>query len=240
MLKNKDLIKAATILMFVIAGPQMHAQSVSLKLYTNFAFYMNNSDENPWSSLMVDNKVTELGYFTPSVCFTLPSGNFHEVELARFLFNRSHQEWYEDPDSPEDETDPVFIELTTNVRISLRYEFNWKLLKNKTDAKFIPYLGVSSLPYYKNENYLPGESNEYRIRTNNLGITIALVPRVIFRVNERLFLDLNVPLSLADLSYMHHHYNSPNLPEEDRNSSTVDIAAFPWQFLFRFGLGVNL
>ena len=108
---------------------QNSQKSIAVKLYTNFL----------WDNTEALTE-TRFGYFSPALAKNLPNGNFHEFELSRLQFNKTMGEIIIYTDSLGNPTQRVYENVTTDIFIGFRYEYNIRFFKSKEEARLRPYL----------------------------------------------------------------------------------------------------
>ena len=130
--------------------------------------------------------------------------------------------------------------LTTDIYIGFRYEYNIRFFKSREEAKLRPSLGFSINPYYSNLSYKPMISLSYPSSRHVFGANFSLIPRIHYYLNDKWFLDLNIPINLASLSWNINREENPTSTEQERNTSTIELSEFPGIFQFRIGVGLTL
>lgn len=215
-----------------------------VKLYSNVSITITETPEIFNSDLQITttekNKELQIGYFTPSIGFNLPNGNYHEFGISRLLINKTDNVSYSIDDSAGQSNLLVSGDITTDLLIDLRYEYNFMLLKKKSESKLRPFLGFSVDPYFSRKRFNPKISTSFPMNENKLGATFSVIPRLVYNINERLFLDLNIPLPIADINLTSIRLDKPDLSINERTTSTIILGAFPAKFLIRFGIGIKI
>jgi hypothetical protein len=237
------LFSLALIFTVQTALGQEDQKNTLVKLYFNASYSITNTSEIFNSDLQITtsekNKELQIGYFTPSIGFNLPSGNYHEFEMSRLHINKTDNTSFS-IDSTGQSHKIVSGDITTNLLIAFRYEYNIMLLKKKFLSKLKPALGFSADPYFSMKHYNPKISLSYPSNENLVGATFSVIPRLIYDINEYLFLDLNIPFSFADINFKTIRLDKPDLLPEKRTTSTINLEAFPCKFLIRFGIGIRI
>ena len=248
----KKEIKTTTLifflLTFLLSGlttfGQENQKNKIVKLYTNLSLTSTETslsfDTTNLTSTIEKNKETQIGYFTPSITFVLPNGNFQEFELSRLVINNTNSETIIINDSPGKTIQTVSGQRTTNILIAFRYEYDIMFFKKKEEAKLRPYLGFGVNPYFSNSKYRPIVSNLFPINQNNFGVTLSIIPRLNYNLNEKWFVDFNIPINLADINWTFDKVDNPTLTEQQRTTTTIEYSTFPSKFLFRLGLGLRI
>ena len=231
----------------LLAASAISAQDVSrlpvLKLYSNFSFEFIDGKQlyDPILRIpvMQEKDKFNLGYFSPAVGFYADNGNYHEIEFSKLIIDRTDITSYDLTDSIGQPDHTRASSLRTNITVGLRYEYNYIIIKNP-DSKFQPSIGFGVNPYYTLYNYKPKVSLSYPVKEHTIGAMVQILPRIIYNISERWFLDLNIPINLSDFYYTNNNTGNPTLPIAERNTGTINLDVFPGKYLFRFGAGCRL
>ena len=237
------------VLVFLLNGLTLFGQennknSKTIKLYTNFSW--SNTDMSlsydtvNKTSTIENSKETQIGYFTPSFSFSSLNGNFQEFELSRLLINKTQNQTIETVDSTGQTINTLAGEKSTNIFIAFRYEYDIMLFKKKEGTKFQSFIGFSANPFYSNSSFTPIVSTLYPSTQNNFGVLLSVIPRLNYNLNEKWFIDLNIPINLVDANWMFRSEEDPTLTEEQRITTTVNFSTFPKKFLIRLGVGLRI
>lgn len=175
-----------------------------------------------------------------SLGLTVPAPNdraFHQFDVAQLVFNRRRTETF------QVDNDPNVIEglaerLRTDHRIHLRYSRNAPL--RDADERVQIYLGIGGLVYFEAARFQPSITTAFPERRRDLGLRAQLIPRIRFPLNERLFVESFLPISVAELELDRLRIENPLLPEEQQIEQSFLFDFFPPAFEFRVGLGVVL
>lgn len=235
-------------LTFVLHGLTLFAQEndnhKTIKLYTNFGWANTEEtlsfDTTNWTSTIEQNQEIQMGHFSPSVSISLANGNFHEFELSRLLFNHTNSVTNLVIDSTGKTVQTIAGQKTTNVLLGFRYAYDMMLFKKKEGTKIQSYLGFSANPYFSNSKYVPIVSASYPTNQNNIGVTLSIIPRLNYNLNDKWFLDFNIPINIIDVNWTFKSDQNPALIEQLQTTTTGEFSTFPRKFLFRFGVGFRL
>ena len=231
--KSLTLPTLIPILLLFFSASRISAQetqkSRAIKLYTNFL----------WDNTGVL-AGTRFGYFSPAMVIKQPRGNFHEIELSRLQFNKTMGEIIIITDSIGNPVQRVYENITAEIFLAFRYDYNFRFFKSKKESRIRPYLGFSVGPYYSYLKYDPMISSSFPSKGHIFGANFSLIPRVQYMINERWFIDVNFPVNIADISWQYKKVNNPAIQENERSTSEIEISEFPAIFQFRIGLGFTL
>ena len=218
-------------------------KSTALKLYTNFGITTTKEtlSHNIFNMTSIEENNTEIqiGHLSPSIALTLANGDFHEFELSRFIIGDKANEVYF-VTFPGQSIYIISGERKTNVSIALRYEYDVVFFKNSHEAKLCTYLGFAAQPYFSNSTFTPKILRAYSTSQSNFGAMISIVPRLNYDLNERWFIDFNIPINIVDMNWVVQQVDNPTLPENLRTATTFEPSAFPTKFLFRLGVGIRI
>lgn len=233
-MKNLRSLFLFTFCLTCSVGFSQETSGTSLKLYSNFGWLL---EETNFGEITVEGEPAkhedfDLGYFTPAVVFTGAYGNTHEIEFSRFQMNRT-EEVVANPQT-------IAIERNTEIFVALRYEFSFLFFKGNKDRRLKPALGFAGRPYYSSWKNVPAFSTAFTKAQSNLGVMLSIIPRVTYNLNDRWFLDLNVPFNFTDLRVSTRRNINPALPANQQSVTTIESHFLPTEYLIRFGVGVRL
>ena len=214
---------------------QESTERVDIKLYTNFDYtpkYLYNDSD----TLREYEKEINGFNFSPAMVFYSQNGNSNEIEISRFRLSNIYNKEYRLIDSLGAEE--IFsANYEKQFELFLRYEYKLALFKEKEWEKFKTVIGFSATPYFQWIKHQPEVSYEFSSSRTTVGLFLSVIPRVEYKLNDRWYLDLNIPLSLVTMNYITNKSNNPLLPVEDRKVSIIDFHNGPIAFAVRFGVG---
>jgi len=222
---------------------QENPKTKMVKLYTNFSLTETSSnigfDTSGRTSVVAKNQDIQLGYFSPAFAFAMPNGNFHEFEISNILINNTKNETEFIVGNSGTAISGSILKKTQN-KIAVRYEYDFLFFKKKTEAKLRSYLGLSVNPYFSNTQYSSNIPAAFPTSQSSIGALITVIPRLNYNINERWFLDLNIPINIIDLNLVNDKAENPQLTAAQRSITTFNFAQMPSQFLVRFGVGFRV
>ncbi len=210
----------------------------SIKLYNLFSWEPNQVDR-PYIDPSEQRETTSLRLLHPTIGYNWQNkkGNGHEIELT----NLRHQTT-DTYSSMVDTTTGAVLQVLNGSRLieihlALRYEY--MLNFNRTGiSRWSPSLGAAISPYFRLYQDLPiffvFPTNEHRF-----GAMIFLVPRISYRISDRLHFDLNMPICFSDSYYKREPRYDPDLVAWKKVSS-FNFQSFPAFYSLRAGIGVTL
>lgn len=249
-MKTASKTKASIILIaaFILSGlsstGQESPKTKSIKLYSNYSWISTQTnigfDTTGRVSTIARNLDVQLGYLTPALAFTSANGNFQEIELSKIVIGNTRNEVLNIVDSTGQSSLASSLRTRNNM-IAFRYEYDLLLFKKKkADSKLKSYLGLSVNPYFSNTKYSSSIASMFTTSQQSFGALVAFIPRINYNVNERLFVDVNLPINLMDMNVTTERAENPAIPVPQRSISTLNFSQLPDQFLVRFGVGFRV
>lgn len=157
--------------------------------------------------------------------------NFHEVELTDISI-----------DHTKDKATRVGTNLTidglelTKTTVMLQYEYIINILKKKK-SRISPMIGFAGAPYYIRSSFIPFTTADVPYKNTNAGLNIYIVPRVIYNISPRFYLDLNIPVTTINFYHESITRETPTLKQQVYTESGMEI--FPSTYSVRIGLGLR-
>lgn len=235
------MIKIQLFILSVILGSNLIAQNANLdyrnalKVYNHFS-YSNTTDESA-SNVSYSHK--SFSFFNPTIAYQWKTakGNLHEISLSDLYINHSEDEReYNDPILQQNVVDRG---QSTTSRIALGYEYIVNFAKN-SDWKLIPSVGFMTESSFTQGKYESMSSTDYTSSRATFGLGVFMVPRATWYMNDRFFLDLNLPVKIFSSSFTRNKIDLPTLNTEDRISNESNYTFFPSLFAMRIGIGIKL
>lgn len=231
-------ILLASVLLITMQAQAQNKHPFSVKGYMNISpthfvapineNFPNYHQETTWSN-----------FAFPSIAFNVQnkSGNYHEFEINKFSIAQEDKK-YEFFDSLG-RTYLVDGYKQTTTNIALRYEHILSLFKKK---KFIvkPSVGLGVMPYYSRVSMVPYTTAGYPALQTYIGINAFVVPRININFSPRVYMDLNMPVCIADFGVRNAHFINPATPLPNQQYNVVNAAFFPAYLSFRLGMGFRI
>jgi hypothetical protein len=201
----KSKLKRLLLLGFIIgnslllaAQDNTNSRNIRIKLYVN-AFYQD-IENNDYERSLEENetyKFKNTKYDIGTLSFAAEFGSYrkikHEVELMPLKFDQNKiSEIYT---KIEDTIKMMYAFLvnTKSFRTACRYQFSYYFIQNKY---IMPFIGLSSQFFY--EFVHNGYSLGYN-KDQYWGLLFDVTPGVVFNINKKISVDLNVPVDLYDI-----------------------------------------
>ena len=231
---------AAAIAIFssVSVNGQKDSYTPSVKVYSVFSWFAKTS--GGVISLEETNRSMEFGRIVPAFEFRNAAGHFHEVGLTRLMLKHTFE-------LTEDTTVSYypgsFIEKETRDQFNIAVSYGYHLNLAKNWKRIHPYIGASVMPSIYTEITRPMlTTNEYRHKVFSTSLYFQLVPRLIINMSEQVYLDMNIPFSPGNLYYSRVKTDNPNLPIEERTTSSIGFYSDQIfkQLVCQIGFGIKL
>lgn len=212
----------------------------AVKLYnqTTFENYDKTESDSIFTHYFYTDKTLQILHPTVAFQWKTAKNNFHEIELSDFSLSKTET-------GADIRNDTSLIYTTINgsnmvtTSISIQYEYILNL--NKSDeARFVPSVGFSANPYYRQSNYIPKVTDSFRTSENFIGIRAYIIPRLTWYFSSRFFADINVKLCMVDTYFLWDKDHDPRLTAEAQTENSFNLELFPKIFSARIGVGVKL
>ncbi|MCB9246393.1 MAG: hypothetical protein H6606_08175 [Flavobacteriales bacterium] len=239
----KYLVLCTFSVSFLISSAQVSdaVDGKSLKFYNLSTWSVNSTSSKDASGFTIENTRVDWQLVQPTLAFqwNTPRNTFHEIELTQLRFygisNKS--------DRINDTTGHIEpVPMGSDMRIaevSVRYEYNF-YLNRSTSQKLIPSAGIGINPYFRLTDSSPRNSNSFPTRQTNSGAMFFLMPRLLYHISDKLFLDLNMPICLADSYLDVNKVENPLFTEGQQRTSSYNFQLFPQIVSGRLGIGLKL
>ncbi len=240
---NKTFLAFFLFLSFNLFS-QDQSGRVGIKLYTNFdytpKYLYHDTDTMNGSSIREYEKEINGFNFSPALVFQDRKGNSSEIELSRLRYANNYSNEYSVIDSTGAEINEYPGSYKKEFELFIRYEYKLHLFKKKDWETIIPILGFSATPFFQWNKSEPLRSYEYTSSNTSLGLYLSIIPRVEYVINERWYLDLNIPIALVTTHYTRIRHDNPTLPIDERVVSIFEFYNGPVSFAIRFGIGIKI
>lgn len=221
---------------------QEQAKKIDIKLYTNFDYtpeYIYHNSDTINETIEQNNEFNGFN-FSPAIVFYNKKGNSSEIELSRLSYKNAFNKKYYVLDSTASHIAVFSGEYKQQFDIFLRYEYKIFLFKKNEWEKLKTIIGFSAMPFYHWEKEDPLLSSGFSTSSSYIGLSLALVPRIEYNINERWYFDFNVPVSILRANFMTFKNNNPAISIENRVESVINFYQTPISFAIRFGVGFRL
>lgn len=217
----------------IIASPAVPQYRYAVKVYNSFNYQTAESYGPPFGPPSSVTKTKKLDLLKPSVAFnwTDKKGRTREIELSSFILNSRK-------DNTTLGTTALMGRSVTTYDISLSFEQIFNFAKQK-NWKLKPSLGAGVAPYFNMEKITPYTTALVPSTNTSYGARLYFAPRVNYSVSDRFFIDLNVPVTVADMGVQSQKTFVPAINSE-MTSSTGNFNAFTTMPSVRIGAGLRI
>ncbi len=224
------------VLLFFSAALSGQINSVSLV----YGFeYIPGNDRFSWSdqsNITVNDQSTwELGVPGMAVSWSGTSGTDHTLESMPLRFSHELQEEYF---MLNDERFDVGETKTSRLDSYTQYRFGI-IDYIPGEASFHLLLDISATLRAGWIAGSPLESYYFPYRELDISLAPGIVPGMSLDLGERVFINLSIPLEPAEFEWSRLHQDNPQLPENERTTSTFSIRPF-YRWMVRAGVGLRL
>lgn len=175
-------------------------------------------------------KSFRFGHFSPALSIFHSNKYLSEIELAFLRFDKEDVVHVTELSGP-------FPGTTQAFSLGVRYAFNFNLQAGRKSL-VQPHFGLSVLPYVHTIKINPEIKALYTTTQTDLGVLGQFISRLIIRLSDFIYLDLNAPISVLDARRrtMRLQDGGQNLP--DIKESKTHLRLLPKKVHLRVGVGV--
>jgi hypothetical protein len=157
--------------------------------------------------------------------------NTHELELIDLVVGRSNINYSTYTTSSGTQT---VSDKTTQTAISMRYEYAINFCTNK-ESRWVPSLGFSFNPYFRNFNSFTSDSSIARLKT--VGIRVSLNPKITYHFSKRFYATAGIGLTMLDYSFSNYSTSPGNANGEKSVRTLHSFKNIRDLIEFRVGVG---
>ena len=180
-------------------------------------------------------------YLNPTFAFQVKTkgGNFREIELTSFKLNNQNNRIVEYTDTTYRNFNTIGGFENRNLSLSLRLE-HIKVFRKSSDKRLIPAIGYGIMPFIYHTSLLPKASVFYQTMSSNIGFSAFVCPRINYYFKNKLFLTLNLPLTIMSFEIENQKTDNPNIPLRNRSVTVFNFNSLNTNFYPRLGIGIKL
>lgn len=240
---NRVQLAAALLLLAFAAKGQESSprQTSALKIYNLTDWQRYSYSESQKEDVFLRTTESNLRIFHPTFAYRREQrkGRYHEFELTELHFF-----------AREESAQPVTAqtgapgavqegEQVIRLAFSVRYEYQMSIGYDEEKSwDFSVGLGIN--PYYFFQDVMPSVTTDFPERLHITGARLFAVPRFIWNLSPRMFLDVNLPICLSEFRHRYHYDESPTIPVGERGTAVTEFSTLPALFSGRIGLGFKL
>lgn len=220
------------------AAPKLQRSLLVYNL-TDWERYSHSDDGGDTSFFRTAESMLRIFHPTIAYRWEQRKGRFHELELIDFRFSAREKTVRPVAPSAGVSASAMAGEQITQAALSVRYEYQ-TYIRHRENRPWQISLGLGINPYYFLHLLQPLVTTHFPERVHTAGMRLHAVPRFTWHFAERLFLDVNLPVCVAELRFQHRYDETPTLPIDERSSLLSEFNTFPALFSGRIGLGFKL
>ena len=212
----------------------------SLKFY-NLSTYQSSTVKTNDSSGSTSIRNKSLKILSPTFAFNWKGkrNNFNELELTSLALNKHFDETTVSNSNSPVQNSPIGGAKIVSSIISVRYEYIVNLTKG-LKSKFIPSLGYSINPYFRQSRITPLTSQSFPTTIVNTGGNGYLIPRISYYFSSKCFFDINIPIEVFSLNNSMKTVRNPQIEVKNQRTSVWNFELFPQEFSLRLGIGIKI
>lgn len=219
------------------------ANTKSIKVYMdfkNFNIINNHIFKTQNTTLVTDRK--ESGIY-PSVGYSklMKNDHFKEISISYMGINfRKIDDFITFVDTTQTFTIPANgSEHIYRLHLGGRFEYAFPIFK-QVNSKSHFYIGESVEPIIFTEYRKPLSTAFFERSTIVLNNIIAFSPRYILDITKNISLDLNVPIPIMNINFIHDEWQNPILPSFERRRNDATVSFLKYNYQVRVGVGVKI
>ena len=237
----KKLIVSLTIcsITFLSHAQQKESFKKVLKIY-NLSSYSQGSILETDSVSTNINNMSSFQIVHPTIAFAwrTKNRNYHEIELVNAIVNRFMNK------------STFVVNSTTGIKsvsgginnltyIGLRYEFILEFMKD-SKSDLTASLGFALQPTFIYSHSKTFTTFDFPSKHSSIKLDGFVIPRVNYKINERSFVNLNIPFSLFDFMYSQSKVRDPSVPIKSQKISSWNSEVLPKIYYLRVGYAYRI
>lgn len=243
-LNNRNGITLILVAFILQAGAQDNTPNMAIKLYGNLSLlydrFQTPADTAKGTTTVFINKTQNAGNITPGFAWFHQNGNFQEFELIRLSVYHSETALFTQNNQTGGLTNKNQTVNSSQFALVTRYEYNRQMGRKNENKKLTWYAGMAVRPFYTFYKFLPQSSNSFPEKSHAFGLSLAVVPRINYALSKKWFIDVNIPITLAENRNQALRVQNPAFTAQQQKSFTVNYTLFPSHFSGRFGISYRL
>jgi hypothetical protein len=187
------------------------------------------------STMLHQRSVSEFGNI--SIAFPFDKGRFrHEIEVSKLSFSRDALKITEN----EIDTFRVYTQHSNKSldHVALRFKYEIGFL-HESGKRLKPMIAFGIQPYFYYASELPADYIEFPIAELNTGVDFLIMPHLLYKLNEKIYFDLNIPFGILDVSYYQLTDKNPEILLEDQIKRYFDLSAIK-TITIKLGVGISI
>jgi hypothetical protein len=212
----------------------LHAQTTQLKLY---GVLINQQSEftsisSPTTSTLL--QVEKLNWsLLPAIAWENDRHHFQELGFGQFRF-QVRNDYREATNSSLPIPEPIQGNRLTEWDVFFHYSYNLNLIKEPRKVKC--FIGFGAQPGFHYEKVVPKTSANFPETSFQLRVNGLVIPRAQFQLGQRIWLDVHIPVHIAQAGLERRRQENPQLPNNRQVSAIQFFDLAPQFYEFRTGL----
>mgnify|MGYP001107587893 CR=1 FL=1 len=239
----KKLIFVLTIFKTVVLNAQSNNNDFikSIKIYNqistaSYSSIQTNNSNNSYAKSTTN--VTNWLHGCIAYQWKTKSNKYSEISISEFSFKRNLNSInIIDNARNIDYIISGAIITTQNYAAVFEHQF---IAANDKWKKWKPSLAYAIGPYFNQVKSVPLTLVTFHTNSRNLGVHLHLTPRLIYLLNSRFYLDLNMPLNLLQANLHNQIILNPSFSSREQKKWTTELKVLPQAYMLRFGLGIQI
>ena len=200
-----------------------------IKLYGNYSFTETSNQSIFLSADSIYFQINEsekrLLNLTPTIVFGAHKGSAHEIAISKFNYTKRQriQSYLQDGETYENLTE-IGNDNIESFELQFRYEYKIGMFSSK-NWKVKPKLGFSATPFINFSTITSNIATRYDHTFTQGGIGFSVIPRLEYKLNEKWYLDLNVPIHLSNLEFITQTVDNPLIRIENQTTTILNFTS---------------
>lgn len=202
---NSILTFGATLILvlFSVTAGAQNDNDIYIKAYTQFNYASGTEVQSSTLNFIRDSftvydfSKSTLG-LSPAIQWSNLSGGTHEIGITQFGWDKLDDK---STSTKSGVSIPTGGAEANEYKLGLRYEYirNFNIFRKESPFDF--FLSMGAIPTFYAQRTKPVTSNSFSSHYASFDVNILLTPRLTYSFSEKWFLDLNIPVSGANMKY---------------------------------------
>ncbi len=226
-------IKFPALTIFLFSYIFLHAQkSYELKLYNSMQ-YNSVYRSYPYSFFNQTTKTTQWLKLMPGISMQKGKSTYD-----LFITSLSHQNTLQEINYTDTFNRGKFKHRVTSIVLGCQLIKSWQLRSSINRLNY--FLGGGIEPIFTQNSTLPYNSNSFKTRLTGYMVNAYIIPRLRYKLNEKLALELTIPVNLVNFSYQRQWVGNPSFSPRQQITQTFELNQLPHQVIVNFGVACKI
>jgi len=213
---------------------QKEAYKKVLKIYNLSSYSQGRFVDSDSFSTNINN-INSFQILHPTVAFAwkTKNSNYHEIELVDAIVNGfKNKSTFFATANPGNSAVSGGVAKSTYIR--LRYEFIYEFMKDaKSDVT--ASVGLALQPNFIYFKTKPFSTKNFPSTNSGIELYGFVIPRINFKIDERSFVNINVPIALFDINYFKSTVRNPSVSIRSQSVADWHYTILPQNYYVRIG-----